>query len=242
VHAALGDPARLAVVDTLTLGDASPGEIAAELGMPTNLVAHHVKVLQDAGLLTRTRSEGDRRRTYLRLVPGVLSTLTAPRLDGAERVVFVCTTSHGQGPVVVSRLTHQEQERRPCPRRRCRTTPTTRARHTDPRGDLRFAHGHRSPHESGTPTRVVTCGSPVGTDHHARSWWARPAVRPSRGTREPYPGQLTTGAFPACGTAGEPDLGHATAAPSRVRVAGCSTGNPGSERCLRCESGLADNR
>jgi protein-tyrosine-phosphatase len=91
MHAALGDPARLAIVDALTLGDASPGEIAAELGMPTNLVAHHVKVLQYAGLLARTRSEGDRRRTYLRLVPGVLSSLTAPRLESADRVVFVCT-------------------------------------------------------------------------------------------------------------------------------------------------------
>ena len=49
VHAALGDPARLAIVDALALGDASPGEIARDLGMPTNLVAHHVKVLQDAG-------------------------------------------------------------------------------------------------------------------------------------------------------------------------------------------------
>jgi protein-tyrosine-phosphatase len=91
IHAALGDPARLAVVDALVLGDASPGEIAAELGMPSNLVAHHVKVLQEAGLLVRARSEGDRRRTYLRLVPGVLSTLTAPRLEGTDRVVFVCT-------------------------------------------------------------------------------------------------------------------------------------------------------
>lgn len=91
VHAALGDPARLAIVDALTLGDASPGEISVSLGLPTNLVAHHVKVLQDAGLLVRTRSEGDRRRTYLRLVPGVLSALTAPRLDTAGRVVFVCT-------------------------------------------------------------------------------------------------------------------------------------------------------
>jgi DNA-binding transcriptional ArsR family regulator len=60
IHAALGDPARLAIVDALGLGDASPGEIADGLGMPTNLVAHHVKVLQDAGLVVRTRSEGDR--------------------------------------------------------------------------------------------------------------------------------------------------------------------------------------
>jgi protein-tyrosine-phosphatase len=91
IHAALGDPARLAIVDALTLGDASPGEIGHDLALPTNLVAHHVKVLQDAGLLTRTRSEGDRRRTYLRLVPEVLALLAAPPLDGAGRVVFVCT-------------------------------------------------------------------------------------------------------------------------------------------------------
>jgi len=91
VHAALGDPARLAIVDALTLGDASPGEIGADLGMPTNLVAHHLKVLHDAGLIVRTRSEGDRRRAYLRLEPQVLASLHPPRLDGAERVVFVCT-------------------------------------------------------------------------------------------------------------------------------------------------------
>jgi ArsR family transcriptional regulator, arsenate/arsenite/antimonite-responsive transcriptional repressor / arsenate reductase (thioredoxin) len=91
VHAALGDPTRLAIVDTLTLGDASPGEIGADLGMPTNLVAHHIKVLQEAGLIVRTRSEGDRRRTYLRLDPAVLASLTPPPLHTGKRVVFVCT-------------------------------------------------------------------------------------------------------------------------------------------------------
>ncbi|MEU7751345.1 MarR family transcriptional regulator [Micromonospora sp. NPDC049101] len=91
IHAALGEPARLAIVDTLTVGDASPGEIARALRLPTNLVAHHVKVLQDAGLLVRTRSEGDRRRTYLRLEPEALAALTPPPLAEAARVVFVCT-------------------------------------------------------------------------------------------------------------------------------------------------------
>lgn len=91
IHAALGDPARLAIVDALTLGDASPGEIARELAMPTNLVAHHLKVLQQAQLVVRTRSEGDRRRTYLRLRPDPLRSLTPPPLRDVERVVFVCT-------------------------------------------------------------------------------------------------------------------------------------------------------
>jgi protein-tyrosine-phosphatase len=90
-YAALGDPARLAIVDALTMGDASPGEIAHDLGMPTNLVAHHVKVLRDAGLVVRTRSEGDRRRTYLRLDPGTLTSLAPPSFAEADRVVFVCT-------------------------------------------------------------------------------------------------------------------------------------------------------
>ncbi|GAA3348669.1 helix-turn-helix domain-containing protein [Amorphoplanes nipponensis] len=91
IHAALGDPARLAIVDALSLGDASPGEIAQDLQMPTNLVAHHVKVLADAGLIERTRSEADKRRTYLRLRPDTLALLTPPRLPDTARVVFVCT-------------------------------------------------------------------------------------------------------------------------------------------------------
>jgi len=33
VHAALADPARLCIVDHLGLGDASPGELATELGL-----------------------------------------------------------------------------------------------------------------------------------------------------------------------------------------------------------------
>lgn len=95
-YSALGDPARLAIVDALALGDASPGEIADRLGLPTNLVAHHVKVLESAGLVVRTRSEGDRRRTYLRLRPEVLTALTpaatgAPAMTPTARLVFVCT-------------------------------------------------------------------------------------------------------------------------------------------------------
>ncbi|MER7003222.1 helix-turn-helix domain-containing protein [Dactylosporangium sp. NPDC000555] len=107
VHAALGDPARLAIVDALTLGDASPGEIGHDLGLPTNLVAHHVKVLQDAGLVARSRSEGDRRRTYLRLVPEVLASLAPPCLDPAERVVFVCTHNSARSQLAAALWRHR---------------------------------------------------------------------------------------------------------------------------------------
>lgn len=90
-YAALGEPVRLAIVDMLGLGDASPGEIATQFGLPTNLLAHHLAVLQDAGLIARARSEGDARRTYVRLRPDGLTGLTRPDPLSAVRVVFVCT-------------------------------------------------------------------------------------------------------------------------------------------------------
>jgi protein-tyrosine-phosphatase len=93
VHAALADPARLRITDMLAAGDASPSELAAMLAMPSNLLAHHVRVLEEAGILTRRRSEGDRRRTYLQLVPGSLEALAAPAGPAAHRVLFVCTAN-----------------------------------------------------------------------------------------------------------------------------------------------------
>jgi ArsR family transcriptional regulator, arsenate/arsenite/antimonite-responsive transcriptional repressor / arsenate reductase (thioredoxin) len=93
VHAALADRARLQITDTLLAGDASPSELAALLGMPSNLLAHHLHVLEQAGVITRRRSEGDRRRTYLRLNPGPLDLMAAPAARTARRVLFVCTAN-----------------------------------------------------------------------------------------------------------------------------------------------------
>lgn len=93
IHAALADPTRLTIIDELTTGDVSPSELAASLEMPSNLLAHHLKVLEQTGLLMRTRSEGDGRRTYLTLVPGSLEALTFGTSREARRVVFVCTAN-----------------------------------------------------------------------------------------------------------------------------------------------------
>ena len=93
MHAALADPARLQITDMLLTGDESPSELAALLAMSSNLLAHHLRVLEQAGVITRRRSEGDRRRTYLQLIPATLDSLAAPPARAARRVLFVCTAN-----------------------------------------------------------------------------------------------------------------------------------------------------
>ena len=134
LHAALGDPARLAIVDALTVGDASPGEIARNLDIPTNLVAHHVNVLREAGLVVRSRSEGDRRRAYLRLDPAMPALLTAPPLDADKRVVFVCTHNSARSQLAAALW-------RECTGRAVASAGTTPAAWVHPRA-VRVAHRH----------------------------------------------------------------------------------------------------
>ncbi|MCX2947888.1 helix-turn-helix domain-containing protein [Lentzea sp. NEAU-D7] len=102
VHAALGEPARLAIVDRLVLGDASPSEVGAELGLPSNLLAHHVKLLEQAGLVERSRSEGDARRTYLRLRTAALTGLVPSGVRQARRVVFVCSRNSARSQLAAA--------------------------------------------------------------------------------------------------------------------------------------------
>lgn len=91
VHAALGEPSRLAVVDALLVGDRSPGELAEALELPSNLLAHHLRVLEQAGVVGRGRSEADRRRSYVRLVPSALDATWPAPVVVAPRIVFVCS-------------------------------------------------------------------------------------------------------------------------------------------------------
>jgi len=101
LHGALADPGRLAVVDLLSRGDASPSELASELSMPSNLLAHHVNVLVEHGFVERTRSEGDRRRTYLRLLPTELGPFTTA-LPRPPRVLFICTANSARSHLAVA--------------------------------------------------------------------------------------------------------------------------------------------
>lgn len=101
-HAALADPARLRIVDLLTLGDFSPTELQAELGMPSNLLSHHLRALEGAGLVARHRSEADKRRSYLRLAAGALEGLVPGVEHTATRVLFVCTRNSARSQLAAA--------------------------------------------------------------------------------------------------------------------------------------------
>lgn len=101
-YAALADVARLAVVEELAFGDRSPSELQKIVALPSNLLAHHLKVLEDAGLVTRRRSEGDRRRTYLTLPDS--SMIEVPSADEIRilRIVFVCSANSARSQLAAA--------------------------------------------------------------------------------------------------------------------------------------------
>ena len=64
VFAALADPTRRDMVARLTDGDATVGELAAPYDVSLQAVSKHLKVLEDAGLVSRSR-EAQRRPVHL---------------------------------------------------------------------------------------------------------------------------------------------------------------------------------
>jgi len=146
LHAALADPARLQIIDTLGAGDTCPSELADMLTMGSNLVAHHLHVLERAGLITRRRSDGDRHRTYLQLIPGALDSLTRPAARTARRVLFVCTANSARSHLAAALW------------RRASTLPaasagTHPAAHVEP-GALAAARRHRLPMRRMRPRHI----------------------------------------------------------------------------------------
>lgn len=90
-HAALGDPTRLGIVDSLRCTDRSPHELSDMLGIPSNLLAFHLDVLEGAGLVRRRRSEGDGRQRYVTLQRSPAKELGMMSVDAPNSVLFICT-------------------------------------------------------------------------------------------------------------------------------------------------------
>jgi DNA-binding transcriptional ArsR family regulator len=64
VFAALADPTRRDIVARLTVEDATVGELAAPYDVTLQAVSKHLKVLEDAGLVSRSR-DAQRRPVHL---------------------------------------------------------------------------------------------------------------------------------------------------------------------------------
>ncbi len=64
VFAALADPTRRDIVARLAVGDATVSELAAPYAVSVQAVSKHLKVLEEAGLVTRSR-EAQRRPVHL---------------------------------------------------------------------------------------------------------------------------------------------------------------------------------
>lgn len=91
VHSALGDGNRLRIVDLLLVGDLTVQELGTDLGIPGNLLAHHLNVLQGAGIVTRRESEGDHRRRYVKVKRETLEGLAFHPEPLVGAVLFVCS-------------------------------------------------------------------------------------------------------------------------------------------------------
>lgn len=108
IHAALGDPNRLAIVDELTRSDRTPGQLSRQLGLGSNLLSHHLDLLDAVGLIERVSSAGDRRRRYVRLLHAPLADL-APARPAQElgSVLFVCTHNSARSQLAAALWTRR---------------------------------------------------------------------------------------------------------------------------------------
>jgi len=102
VHRALADPIRVAIVDALLVSDRTPTELGRSLGIASNLTAHHLRVLQDHGIVERRRSIGDGRRAYEHLVVDRLEDVIRRPTFRSESVIFVCTRNSARSQLAAA--------------------------------------------------------------------------------------------------------------------------------------------
>ena len=105
-HAALGDPVRLAIIDELATSDRTPVELRQQFALESNLLAHHLDVLDAAGLLPRTRSSGDGRRRYVHLRHPALADLHVGPTTVAGPALFVCTLNSARSQLAAALWHH----------------------------------------------------------------------------------------------------------------------------------------
>lgn len=106
----LSDTTRRRIFLMIMRGETCNCEVAAELGLPENLVSHHIRRLREAGLVAEHPDPADARWVHL--------TVSAPGLSAAWRALnaaFGTDRLGSRGPACRIRAVG---ERRPVPGRR----------------------------------------------------------------------------------------------------------------------------
>ena len=101
--AALADPTRRAIVARLAKGDATVGELAEPFKISLPAISRHLKVLEDASLISNQR-EGKSRRCHL--MPGALA-------GAAEWINFQRTFWSGSFDRLDARLKQKAKKEKP---------------------------------------------------------------------------------------------------------------------------------
>lgn len=84
------------------VSDHAPVELQALTGLESNLLAHHLDTLEEAGLVVRSPSSGDGRRRYVRLVPGTLRSLGPVIKLTPTDALFVCSMNSARSQLAAA--------------------------------------------------------------------------------------------------------------------------------------------
>jgi DNA-binding transcriptional ArsR family regulator len=100
---ALADPVRRAIVARLSLGDATVNELAAPFAITKQAVSKHIQVLEQAGLVTRSR---DAQRRPVHLDAAALERLTA----WIDRYRLLAEARYRRLDALLDTMQHAEQQ------------------------------------------------------------------------------------------------------------------------------------
>lgn len=89
-------------MEELVTSDRSPQELQQRLGIGSNLLAHHLDVLEGVGLISRERSSGDGRRRYVHLLPEARLLLGQPQSTLSGEALFVCTANSARSQLAAA--------------------------------------------------------------------------------------------------------------------------------------------
>ena len=89
-------------MDELASSDRSPVELRRLFGLESNLLAHHLDVLENVGLIERSRSSGDGRRRYVHLRRSALEGLTPGQALSQVSALFVCSANSARSQLAAA--------------------------------------------------------------------------------------------------------------------------------------------